>query len=231
MKDRNTIGTLFALLLWLQLANSQQANISPAPVQPGTTLSFSPAVTEIVKLSQSRLGDDVILAYIRNSQAPYRLSSDGILKLKDLGVSSPVISAMVSHDQTITSQPPPPSTVPPVATSPPPEIPNAPSVPPANTLPAAPVIAPTNAMSPLPLRPAPTRATVIEQAPPVPRVEIVPVATGPQYYWVPGYWAWNGGWVWVSGRWIVKPWQGAVWINGYWARHGRGYVWIGGRWR
>ena len=30
-------------------------------------------------------------------------------------------------------------------------------------------------------------------APPVPIVEVVPAAPGPGYYWIPGYWIWDGG--------------------------------------
>jgi len=33
---------------------------------------------------------------------------------------------------------------------------------------------------------------VVPQAPPPPQVEVVPVAPGPNYYWVPGYWYWGG---------------------------------------
>jgi len=78
-----------------------------------------------------------------------------------------------------------------------------------------------------------TTATVAApMAPPAPQVEVVPVAPGPDYYWVPGYWGWNGTvWVWMGGAWTPRPWHGAVWVGGHWGRHGRGYVWIGGHWR
>ena len=36
---------------------------------------------------------------------------------------------------------------------------------------------------------------------PAPLVEYVPFAPGPGYRWVPGYWSWDGSWVWVSGEW------------------------------
>ena len=73
---------------------------------------------------------------------------------------------------------------------------------------------------------------VAPTAPPAPQVEVVPVAPGPAYYWVPGYWGWNGTvWVWVSGAWRPRPWLGAVWVGGHWARRGHGYIWVGGHWR
>jgi hypothetical protein len=68
-------------------------------------------------------------------------------------------------------------------------------------------------------------------APPPPQVEVIPYAPGPYYVWTPGYYAWNGGWVWVSGRYVVRPRPAAVWVGGHWTTHGHGYVWVGGGWR
>src|SRR6516164_7342508 len=53
-------------------------------------------------------------------------------------------------------------------------------------------------------------AVVVERGVmPPPRVEVVPVAPGPGYNWVPGHWAWRGsGWVWIGGhhvRGVVAP--------------------------
>jgi hypothetical protein len=67
--------------------------------------------------------------------------------------------------------------------------------------------------------------------PPSPQVEVMPAAPGPDYVWAPGYWGWNGGWVWIGGGWIVRPHPGAIWVGGHWAWRGRGYVWVGGHWR
>src|SRR5258707_492976 len=63
--------------------------------------------------------------------------------------------------------------------------------------------------------------------PPPPKVEVVPIVPGPEYVWIPGYWAWNGGWVWIGGRWVIRPHIGAIWVAPHWARHPRGYVWVG----
>ena len=41
------------------------------------------------------MGDDVILAYIKNSGASYNLSADDILYLNTQGVSKPVLSALL----------------------------------------------------------------------------------------------------------------------------------------
>ncbi len=65
---------------------------------------------------------------------------------------------------------------------------------------------------------------VVGVAPPPAYVEVMPVAPGPGYFWIGGYWTWN------LGR--------HLWVGGHWAPHRPGYVWNphrwqphGGRWR
>ncbi len=62
--------------------------------------------------------------------------------------------------------------------------------------------------------------------------EVVPVAPGPDYVWVAGYWAWSGTeYSWVPGSWVVRPYPYAAWEPGRWRKHGRGWYWNPGRWR
>lgn len=68
-------------------------------------------------------------------------------------------------------------------------------------------------------------------APPPVRVEVRPVAPGPGYIWVAGCWEWRHDWVWVPGRWVVRPRPHAVWVVGRWEHRPHGYVWVGGHWR
>jgi hypothetical protein len=78
----------------------------------------------------------------------------------------------------------------------------------------------------------PPPAVIAPSAPPPTQVEVVPVAPGPDYAWAPGYWSWDGHvWIWVGGRWALRPYPRAVWTRPHWERHGRGYVWRGGHWR
>lgn len=81
--------------------------------------------------------------------------------------------------------------------------------------------------------PPPSGAEVVvaDPAPPAPLVEVVPVAPGPDYYWVGGCWEWRGRWVWVGGRWAVRPHPGAVWIRGGWVHRGHSRVWVAAHWR
>jgi hypothetical protein len=55
---------------------------------------------------------------------------------------------------------------------------------------------------------------------------------GPQYVWIPGYWALNAernDFVWVSGCWRVPP-ANMSWMPGYWNRTADGWQWVAGFW-
>jgi hypothetical protein len=57
-------------------------------------------------------------------------------------------------------------------------------------------------------------------------------APGPNYIWVHGYHRWDGrAYVWVPGRYIVRPRAHAVWVDGSWRHGSRGYYWVEGHWR
>jgi len=234
-------GIVAAAVLPLLPVCAQQ---TPPPAQPAASqpaapaLAFSPNVAEVVKLTQSGLGDDVVIGFVGNSKSAYKLSASDILALKDAGVSGPVIAAMLNHDTSLQNNTAPAISsqsklyAPAPSAAPGQPAPNSSSIPSPATVPNAPTIgsAPggsSNAVAPG--QPMPS-ATVVEQSPPPPQVEVMPVSPGPAYYWVPGYWSWNGTWVWVGGRWAARPWHGAVWVGGHWSHHGRGYIWVGGGW-
>jgi hypothetical protein len=81
---------------------------SAAPAQPETrlvqpaespqSLKVSPALSEIIKLAQAGVSEDVMLAYVTNSARLYNISSDEIVYLNDLGVSSEVVTALIQQD-------------------------------------------------------------------------------------------------------------------------------------
>jgi len=82
---------------------------------------------------------------------------------------------------------------------------------------------------------------------PAPRVEVIPVAPGPGYNWVPGHWAWRGAaWVWIPGHHIrgvvsvmpvdvvevlpVRPGPEYYWVKGHHVWEGNRWVWHRGVW-
>jgi hypothetical protein len=72
---------------------------------------------------------------------------------------------------------------------------------------------------------------VITEAPPAPPAEVLVPPPGPNYVWLPGYWSWQGRWVWIGGAWTVRPYAHAHWVPGHWAHRGYGWIWVGGHWR
>ena len=61
---------------------------------------LSTNANEVIRLAETGVEEEVILAYIENSQSPFALSAEDIIYLKDLGIAAPVIAAMLAsgHD-------------------------------------------------------------------------------------------------------------------------------------
>jgi YXWGXW repeat-containing protein len=71
----------------------------------------------------------------------------------------------------------------------------------------------------------------VRVAPPAVRVEAIPRAPSPRHVWIAGYWTHSGGrYVWVGGRYVVRPRPGAVWVAARWRPHNGQYVFEPGRW-
>lgn len=117
MKTAQWLGLLALVTVsWLLggCAHTQPTTVVAAPppgppaasVGPAATANppVSPAAAEVVRLAEAGTSDDVIVAYVQDSSAPFALTADQILYLRDIGVSSPVITAMLSRDATLRSQ-------------------------------------------------------------------------------------------------------------------------------
>src|SRR5436190_4670449 len=77
----------------------------------------------------------------------------------------------------------------------------------------------------------PPGAAITEAPPTTPPTAPMVASPGPQYVYTPGYWSWQGRWVWVQGSWVVPPYPGGVWVPGKWEHKGPGYVWVAGHWK
>jgi hypothetical protein len=78
---------------------------------------------------------------------------------------------------------------------------------------------------------APVAVVNVPVAPPPPRVEVMPPAPGPAYFWVAGHWRWeHGAHVWVGGRWEgTRP--GYLWAPAHWVAAGPNWHYVPGQWR
>jgi hypothetical protein len=72
----------------------------------------------------------------------------------------------------------------------------------------------------------------ITTPPPALPVYTQPMVPGPNYIWMPGYWAWGAaGYYWVPGTWVLAPRPGLLWTPGYWGWAPAGYyAWHPGYW-
>jgi len=70
----------------------------------------------------------------------------------------------------------------------------------------------------------------VDQEPPPPQAEVVPVAPYPGAIWIGGSWVWRGGrHEWVGGR-YVHPRRGYVYEQHRWSRNGNRWRYEPGRW-
>src|SRR5437660_283244 len=129
MKNMKYMALLVAAAVPLFAAGTQEQTVSDntpnSTAQPAASANLSPAATEVVRLASGGVGDDVVLAYIQNSQSAFNLGADDVLYLRDVGLSSPVITAMLNHDTTLRNQTPSnpnPVRTAPVQEPPPPDV-------------------------------------------------------------------------------------------------------------
>jgi hypothetical protein len=89
-----------ALLAVTLLAQSAADNAAPqaAAVSPAPYLSGG--ASEILRLTQAKVGDDTVIAYIKNSGNGYALNADQIIYLRQQGVSDAVINVMLIQPKT-----------------------------------------------------------------------------------------------------------------------------------
>jgi hypothetical protein len=107
-------ATVVLPLVWTEAQSptpQPAAGVAPtqAPEQLPAPVNLSPNVAEVVKLAESGVGEDVTLAYVHNSQAPFNLGAEDILYLKDVGISSSVLTAMLTRDTELRGQAPAPA--------------------------------------------------------------------------------------------------------------------------
>jgi hypothetical protein len=201
----------------------------------------SPQLQEIVKLTKAPVGDDVILAYIKNTGASFSLSADDILYLKSQGVSQPVITALLQSKSLATPSPvsTPATPAPQVNSGPGTQYPGQPVSPYPNQVSPYPgqAVAPAPAVPP-PAGPEMTLPYFQSQLAPYGSWVDIP-GQGP--CWVPsvaasvpdwrpyfneGHWVYTDeGWSWQSDY----PWGEYTFHYGRWMRDARfGWVWVPG---
>jgi hypothetical protein len=228
------IATLSFFFLGFLLEPAVGQSQTNAVTSPESSSSAEPRLSsrgaaEALRLAQSGVSDDVILAFIQNSRSPYNLSARDIETLKSAELSQQVLTAITNHD----------STLPKAQVAAHPQTKAAGNE--TDSGRPAPILPRTQRNSPAPVirdsqgseaQPVFQGATVAPKAPPASKFETIPPYPSPNSVWSPGYWSWQDNrWEWVSGSWISRPHAGALWTNGHWTKSGNNWKWIPGSWR
>ncbi len=95
----STLTLAAALVLAARTVPAQDsATATTATASAGQTApQLSYGVSQIVQLSQAKVGDNTIINYIHNSGSSYGLDADQIVYLKQQGVSDTIINTMLSQ--------------------------------------------------------------------------------------------------------------------------------------
>jgi len=221
MKNTKWVGLVTVLAFPLLTGYGQTPEAAnpaaPGQVQAPVGANLSPGAAEVVRLAGSGVGDDVALAYIQNSQAPFNLSADNVLYLKDVGLSPAVTSAMLSHDSAMRGQPQqaPPQQAPPQ------------QAPPQQYAPAA---TPPVAQAPMAQAPAgPPVGQPPVAAPPPAYVSSPPADVTYFYNDLSPYGSWiyleGFGWSWQPRAVVTSPGWRPYCDGGYWVYSDAGWYW------
>ena len=78
-------------------AQAQPYQASPAP-------RYSPGVADVLKMVEARIDPEVLKAYVQASPVAYNLTASEIIALKNIGVPSEVLTAMIQRGGEVRSQ-------------------------------------------------------------------------------------------------------------------------------
>ncbi len=88
-------------LAWLASTTLAQDSSAANTVQPAAVNAPVPqlayGVSQIQQLAQAKVGDDTIIAYIKNAGNSYGLNADQIIYLRQQGISDAVITTMLNQ--------------------------------------------------------------------------------------------------------------------------------------
>ena len=97
--------------------------VTPAPTLAAPVPQLSYSVQQVLKLQQANVSEDTIVAYINNAGNSYGLDADVIIYLRQQGVSTAVITAMLGQGRAGLTMPAPatPAPAPVLASAPAPQ--------------------------------------------------------------------------------------------------------------
>jgi hypothetical protein len=105
----NAAVLVSAVVASVAAASAQEVvpDASPAAFVNASVPHLPYGTSQILQLTQAKLGDDTVIAYIKNSGNSYRLNADQIIYLRQQGFSDAVLTAMLSQPRVGLSVPVP----------------------------------------------------------------------------------------------------------------------------
>ena len=95
-KGTNDVSASQPILTEPAASQPDESETASAPLRAAIApTELSPEISEVVKLIQSNVGDEVLLAYVEKSGHTFNPTVDEIVYLKDLGLSETVLAALV----------------------------------------------------------------------------------------------------------------------------------------
>jgi hypothetical protein len=93
----NKFPKMLAVMAAVGLACSASTVRAQDPSAPNPAPQLSYGVPQVIQLAQAKVGDDTIIAYIKNTGNSYGLNADQIIYLRQQGVSDAVITVMLNQ--------------------------------------------------------------------------------------------------------------------------------------
>lgn len=90
-------GALAGPGLWAHAVEAESTQPAPSAVPSSAAPEFSGRINDVVALTKSGVDESIVLSFVKASPGPFEPSADEIIKLRDQGVSSQVITAMLQR--------------------------------------------------------------------------------------------------------------------------------------
>jgi len=221
------LGIFMAMLGPVAFAQIEETVTDPIVVATDPSANLSTAAKEVIRLADSGKDKAALMSYVTNSTEPFRLMADDVIYLRDVGIDTEIISAMLKRDGTLAT----------TATQSPPTAPAPENIAPVQEQAQEAPLVPSPDMTVANTAPADVAPFYSSLAPYgtwvnvenhgwgwQPNVAVTDV--GWQPYCDAGHWVWSDcGWYWASdyswgwapfhyGRWWRSPNWGWVWYPG-----------------
>jgi len=99
------LGIFMAALGPPVFAQTEETLTEQPVVAPDPSANLSAPAKELIRLADSGQDKTALLTYVYNSAQPFHLTADHVIYLRDVGIDTEVITAMLKRDMSVTTTP------------------------------------------------------------------------------------------------------------------------------